>query len=166
MPGITTRKNYFLGKNRAVPIWRILGTVRWITTPRDGIFEILGTIQIVRSIPTPRNSKKIFAGIVLRITTGQKNRKFCKNPGKFSKNQIVLWITTPGENSWNCVEANNLPGKSRILRNCALNNNPNRNFCGNCAVNNNREGTLNSDFLQNVPRITTPVVAKIKLYIL
>ena len=32
------------------------------------------------------------------------------------------------------------------MRNCVLDNNPNRNFCGNCAVNNNREVTLNSDF--------------------
>lgn len=32
------------------------------------------------------------------------------------------------------------------MRNCVLNNNPNRNFCGNCAVNNNGKGTLNSDF--------------------
>jgi hypothetical protein len=88
--GHNNPKKLFFGQESCGADLADFGNCALNNNHRDGIFEILGTIQIVRSIPTPRNSKKIFAGIVLRITTGQKNRKFCKNPGKFSKNQIVL----------------------------------------------------------------------------
>jgi hypothetical protein len=83
--GHNNPKKLFFGQESCGADLADFGNCALNNNPRDGIFEILGTIQIVRSIPTPRNSKKIFAGIVLRITTGaekseilQKSRKILK----------------------------------------------------------------------------------------